>query len=64
MRAERSMTELPRPADVLPHRPPFLFVTELTAVEPGVSAQGRWELTGDEPSSEGISPAARRSPAC
>ena len=33
------MTELPRPADVLPHRPPFLFVTELTAVEPGVSAQ-------------------------
>ena len=28
------MTELPLPADVLPHRPPFLFVTELTAVEP------------------------------
>ncbi len=43
------MTGLPQPADVLPHRPPFLFVTEVTAVEPGVSAQGRWELTGDEP---------------
>src|SRR5580693_8710825 len=42
------MTELPLPADVLPHRPPFLFVTELIAVEPGVSAQGRWELTGEE----------------
>ena len=42
------MTELPRPADVLPHRPPFLFVTELTAVDPGVSASGRWELTGEE----------------
>ena len=42
------MTQLPRPADVLPHRPPFLFVTELTAVEPGVSATGTWELTGDE----------------
>ena len=42
------MSELPLPADVLPHRPPFLFVTELIAVEPGVSAQGRWELTGEE----------------
>jgi 3-hydroxyacyl-[acyl-carrier-protein] dehydratase len=39
---------LPRPADVLPHRPPFLFVTEVQAVEPGVSARGTWEL-GDEP---------------
>jgi len=27
------MRALPRPADVLPHRPPFLFVTEVTAVE-------------------------------
>jgi 3-hydroxyacyl-[acyl-carrier-protein] dehydratase len=42
------MTVLPRPADVLPHRPPFLFVTEVTAVDPGVSAQGRWDLTGRE----------------
>jgi 3-hydroxyacyl-[acyl-carrier-protein] dehydratase len=39
---------LPEPADVLPHRPPFLFVTAVTAVEPGVSARGRWDLTGDE----------------
>ena len=39
---------LPRPEDVLPHRPPFLFVSEVTAVEPGVSAHGRWELTGAE----------------
>ena len=42
------MTVLPRPADVLPHRPPFLFLSEVTAVEPGVSAHGRWHLTGDE----------------
>ena len=42
------MTELPRPADVLPHRPPFLFVTELTEVDPGISARGRWALTGEE----------------
>ena len=42
------MSELPRPIDVLPHRPPFLFVDELIAVVPGVSATGRWRLTGDE----------------
>ena len=40
---------LPRPEDVLPHRPPFLLVSEVTAVEPGVSARGSWVLTGDEP---------------
>ena len=39
---------LPRPADVIAHRPPFLFVDELVALEPGVSASGRWTLTGDE----------------
>ena len=37
--------EIPEPIDVLPHRPPFLFVTAVTAVEPGRSAEGRWELT-------------------
>ncbi len=36
------------PADVLPHRPPFLLVDEVVAVEPGVRATGRWHLTGDE----------------
>jgi 3-hydroxyacyl-[acyl-carrier-protein] dehydratase len=36
------------PADVLPHRPPFLFVDEVTALDPGVSARGVWRLTGDE----------------
>ncbi len=39
---------LPAPADVLPHRPPFLFVDELVALEPGVSATGTWRLSGDE----------------
>jgi 3-hydroxyacyl-[acyl-carrier-protein] dehydratase len=42
------MTPLPDPADILPHRPPFLFVDELTALVPGVSAEGTWRLTGDE----------------
>ena len=37
-----------RAEDVLPHRPPFLFVDEVDEVVPGVSARGRWHLTGDE----------------
>ena len=39
---------LPRPDEVLPHRPPFLLVDEVVTVEPGVSARGRWRLTGEE----------------
>jgi 3-hydroxyacyl-[acyl-carrier-protein] dehydratase len=41
-------TGLPRPDEVLPHRPPFLFVDELTEIVPGRSARGVWRLTGDE----------------
>jgi 3-hydroxyacyl-[acyl-carrier-protein] dehydratase len=37
-----------RPEEVLPHRPPFLFLDEILEVVPGVSARGRWSLTGDE----------------
>jgi 3-hydroxyacyl-[acyl-carrier-protein] dehydratase len=37
-----------RPEDLLPHRPPFLFVDEISEVVPGQSARGRWTLTGDE----------------
>ena len=40
--------ELPRPDQVLPHRPPFLFVDEVTALLPGHSASGLWKLTGEE----------------
>jgi 3-hydroxyacyl-[acyl-carrier-protein] dehydratase len=43
-----SLTTLPEPASVIPHRPPFLFVDELVSLEPGVRAVGRWHLTGDE----------------
>jgi len=42
------VTALPKPIDVLPHRPPFLFVDELTALVPGESARGVWRLTGEE----------------
>ena len=37
-----------RPEDLLPHRPPFLFVDEIIEIVPGQSATGRWKLTGDE----------------
>ncbi|MFM2077636.1 MAG: 3-hydroxyacyl-ACP dehydratase FabZ [Actinomycetota bacterium] len=42
------MTDFPRPEAVLPHRPPFLFVDEVVALEPGLSATGLWRLTGEE----------------
>lgn len=38
----------PAPADVLPHRPPFLLLNEVTQLEIGVSARGVWRITGDE----------------
>ena len=37
-----------RPDEILPHRPPFLFVDEIVELVPGQSARGRWHLTGDE----------------
>jgi 3-hydroxyacyl-[acyl-carrier-protein] dehydratase len=39
---------LAAPTDVIPHRPPFLFLDEVVDLEPGHSARGRWTLTGDE----------------
>ena len=36
------------PATLLPHRAPFLLVDEVTEIEPGKAARGRWRLTGDE----------------
>jgi 3-hydroxyacyl-[acyl-carrier-protein] dehydratase len=37
------------PTDLLPHCPPFLFVTDVREVVPGVRASASWTLTGDEP---------------
>ncbi|MFN0028951.1 MAG: 3-hydroxyacyl-ACP dehydratase FabZ [Acidimicrobiales bacterium] len=39
---------LPEPRDVLPHRDPFLFISRILQIEPGVSAQAEWQLSGDE----------------
>ena len=36
------------PADVLPHRHPFAFITSIDDVVAGESARCRWVLTGDE----------------
>lgn len=36
------------PATILPHREPFLFVSEIVAVNPGVSVHCRWNLSGKE----------------
>jgi 3-hydroxyacyl-[acyl-carrier-protein] dehydratase len=40
-------TALPRPADVLPHKAPFLFVDGLDAFDPGRRAVAHWTPTDD-----------------
>jgi 3-hydroxyacyl-[acyl-carrier-protein] dehydratase len=39
---------LPAPAEVLPHRPPFLLLDEVVELRIGEGAKGLWRLTGDE----------------
>jgi 3-hydroxyacyl-[acyl-carrier-protein] dehydratase len=36
-------------ADVLPHRPPFLFVDEVVEIEPGRRVAGRWTPAEEVP---------------
>jgi 3-hydroxyacyl-[acyl-carrier-protein] dehydratase len=43
-----TVPDLPAPVDVIPHRPPFLFVDAVTALVPGESATGTWRLSGEE----------------
>ena len=38
----------PPPEEVIPHRPPFLLLTAVTSLTPGVSAIGHWDLIGEE----------------
>ncbi|MEI8022735.1 MAG: 3-hydroxyacyl-ACP dehydratase FabZ [Actinomycetota bacterium] len=42
------MSQFPEPTSVIPHRAPFLFVDQITALNPGQSATGIWRLTGNE----------------
>ena len=46
----------PKPEDVLPHRNPFLFLTEVTDLELGKWAEALWILNGDEIFFEGHFP--------
>ncbi len=39
---------LPAPEELLPHRRPFLFLSEIDELDPGVSAKGRWRLSADD----------------
>lgn len=39
---------MPRPEELIPHREPFLLLTEILELAPGISARGRWHLSGDE----------------
>jgi 3-hydroxyacyl-[acyl-carrier-protein] dehydratase len=50
------MSRLPRPAEVLPHRPPFLLLTEVTEVNDAESAEGYWQVDADEPFFDGHFP--------
>jgi len=34
--------------DLIPHRPPFLLVSEIVELVPATSASGFWHLSGDE----------------
>jgi 3-hydroxyacyl-[acyl-carrier-protein] dehydratase len=42
----------------LPHREPFRFLSDVTQVNEGQSAQGKWQLTGSEPFFAGHFPGA------
>ena len=42
------MADFPAPSDVLPHRPPFLFLDEVIELRPAEYGRGRWSLTGEE----------------
>jgi 3-hydroxyacyl-[acyl-carrier-protein] dehydratase len=42
------VSQFPEPSSIIPHRAPFLFVDQVTALVPGQSASGIWRLTGEE----------------
>lgn len=48
--------QYPAPNEVLPHRDPFLFLTEVTGLVQGEWAEGYWQLTGTESFFEGHFP--------
>jgi 3-hydroxyacyl-[acyl-carrier-protein] dehydratase len=47
--AGQAPSRLPSLLEKLPHGEPFRFVTKLTALDDGKSAEGIWSVRGDEP---------------
>ncbi len=50
------VSALPRPDEILPHRPPFLLLTEVTTIDGARSAEGYWDVAPDEPFFDGHFP--------
>lgn len=48
LRSTSDVTDAPG-IDLLPHAPPFRFVDEVIACDPGRSVTARWHITGEEP---------------
>jgi 3-hydroxyacyl-[acyl-carrier-protein] dehydratase len=44
------------PEELIPHRPPFLFLSEIDKIEPAQRASGHWMLSGGESFFEGHFP--------
>ena len=44
---------LPKPEEIIPHRDPFLFLTEVTKLEVPKYAEGYWQLTESERGGKG-----------
>ncbi len=42
------MTSFPAPREILPHRPPFLFLDEIVELRPSEYGKATWKMTGDE----------------
>lgn len=42
-------SRLPTPTELIPHRPPFLFVDEVLEIDPGRYARARYRLDPDAP---------------
>jgi 3-hydroxyacyl-[acyl-carrier-protein] dehydratase len=45
---EGKIVYIPAPDELLPHRDPFLFLTEVTEYVQGSWAEGYWQLSGEE----------------
>ncbi len=53
---EGKIMQIPTPDKILPHRDPFLFLTEVTEYVEGSWAEGYWQLSGEESFFEGHFP--------